>query len=207
MTVDERAAGPERNTSERAAGSERNTSECAAGSERSSAEKCRSAALRSVSMAAKTEGQVKDYLVRKEFPETEIEEAIEMLREYRYVDDERYCRDYYIQGCRKGRGRRRIEQELERKKISRSIIRKSLDNFLSEENPDYQDILEETLTEKERAMALGRKMLKEQLSLGKSVDKAFCAKVARRLTSMGYDGGSIYSVIGYIMKNSQNGDF
>ena len=67
--------------------------------------------------------------------------------------------------------------------------------------------MEETLTEKERAMALGRKMLKEQLSLGKSVDKAFCAKVARRLTSMGYDGGSIYSVIGYIMKNSQNGDF
>lgn len=196
MTVDERTAGPERNTSERAAGSER-----------SSAEKCRSAALRYVSMAAKTEGQVKDYLVRKEFSETEIEEAIEMLREYRYVDDERYCRDYYIQGCRKGRGRRRIEQELERKKISRSIIRESLDNFLSEENPDYQDILEETLTEKERAMALGRKMLKEQLSLGKSVDKAFCAKVARRLTSMGYDGSSIYSVIGYIMKNSQNGDF
>ena len=181
--------------------------ERAAGSERSSAEKCRSAALRYVSMAAKTEGQVKDYLVRKEFSETEIEEAIEMLREYRYVDDERYCRDYYIQGCRKGRGRRRIEQELERKKISRSIIRESLDNFLSEENPDYQDILEETLTEKERAMALGRKMLKEQLSLGKSVDKAFCAKVARRLTSMGYDGSSIYSVIGYIMKNSQNGDF
>ncbi|MFR8235922.1 MAG: regulatory protein RecX [Anaerovoracaceae bacterium] len=207
MTVDERTAGPERNTSERAAGSERNTSERAAGSERSSAEKCRSAALRYVSMAAKTEGQVKDYLVRKEFSETEIEEAIEMLREYRYVDDERYCRDYYIQGCRKGRGRRRIEQELERKKISRSIIRESLDNFLSEENPDYQDILEETLTEKERAMALGRKMLKEQLSLGKSVDKAFCAKVARRLTSMGYDGSSIYSVIGYIMKNSQNGDF
>ena len=82
MTVDERAAGPERNTSDRAAGSERNTSECAAGSERSSAEKCRSAALRYVSMAAKPEGQVKDYLVRKEFPETEIEEKKKMLREY-----------------------------------------------------------------------------------------------------------------------------
>ncbi len=166
-----------------------------------SAEKCRMAALRYVSLAQKTEGQVKDYLRRKSFSEAEIEEALEMLREYRYVDDKKYCCDYYMYGCRKGRGRRRIERELEQKKIKRDIIRESLEEFLSEGNPDYEYIMEETLTEKERAMHIGQKMLKEQLSLGKDVDKAFCAKVGRRLISMGYDGDSIYGVIGFIMKN------
>ena len=101
------------------------------------AEKCKSSALRYVSMAIKTEGQVKDYLFRKGFASSEIEDAIDMLREYNYVNDKKYCCDYYIQGCRKGRGRRRIEQDLEQKKIERRVIRETLDQFLSEENPDY----------------------------------------------------------------------
>lgn len=163
-------------------------------------EKCKSAALRYISMAVKTEGQVADYLRRKGFSEDETDEAVEMLREYRYVDDEKYCRDYYLEGCRKGRGRRRIEQELERKKISRSVIKKSLDSFLSEDYPDHDDIMEEAMTEKERAMLLGQKLLREQQAAGKPTDKAFYGKVGRRLMSMGYDGDSIYGVIGQIMK-------
>lgn len=171
-----------------------------------SSDKCRSAALRYVSAASKTEGQVADYLKRKAFPESDIEEALEMLREYKYVDDAGYCRNYYMQGCRKGRGRRRIEQELEQKKISRSVIRESLDDFLSEENPDYGDIIGETLTEKERALNVAEKMLREHKVTGKPVDKAFCAKVGRRLTAMGYDGSSIYGAIGFVMKNSGDGE-
>lgn len=166
-------------------------------------EKCKAAALRYVAAAIKTEGQVMDYLKRKEFSADEIQEAVDMLREYSYVDDRKYCCDYYMQGCRKGRGRRRIEQELERKKISRNVIKESLDSFLSEDNPDLGQVLEETGTEKERALDIGKKMLKEQLQAGKPVDKAFFAKIGRRLTSMGYDGETIYSVIGFVMKGNR----
>ena len=166
------------------------------------AEKCKSSALRYVSMAIKTEGQVKDYLFRKGFASSEIEDAIDMLREYNYVNDKKYCCDYYIQGCRKGRGRRRIEQDLEQKKIERRVIRETLDQFLSEENPDYDEIMSETLTEKKRAMCVGDKMLREHIASGKSVDKAFCAKVGRRLISLGYSSEVIYSVIGHVMREN-----
>lgn len=166
------------------------------------ADKCKNVALKYVAMYSKTQGQVEDYLRRKEFSASDIEEAIEMLKEYGYINDEKYCCDYYLQGCRKGRGRRRIEQELAQKKINRNVIRESLDKFLSEENPDYDEIICETLSEKERAMNLGKKMLKEQIAAGKEADKAFCAKVGRRLMAMGYDSGVIYSVIGFVMKSN-----
>ena len=79
-----------------------------------SSEKCRNTALRYVAMRMRTEGQVADYLRRKEFEEADIADAIGFLREYRYVDDVRYCRMYFREACLKGRGRRRIEQEQER---------------------------------------------------------------------------------------------
>lgn len=91
-------------------------------------------------------------------------------------------------------------------KISRSVIRDTLDDFLSEENPDYEDVVRETLTEKERAMALGKKMVNEQRASGKPLDRAFCAKVGRRLTSQGYGGDTIYSVIGMVMRQSEKED-
>ena len=50
-------------------------------------EKCRNTALRYVAMRMRTEGQVADYLRRKEFEEADIADAIGFLREYRYVDD------------------------------------------------------------------------------------------------------------------------
>lgn len=46
------------------------------------------------------------------------------------------------------RGRRRIEQELMRKKVDRSIIRESIDSYLSEDNEEYQQLLEEIMTGK-----------------------------------------------------------
>ena len=87
-------------------------------------------------MRMRTEGQVADYLRRKEFGEADIADAIGFLREYRYVDDVRYCRMYFREACLKGRGRRRIEQELMRKKVDRSIIRESIDSYLSEDNEE-----------------------------------------------------------------------
>lgn len=171
-----------------------------------SVEKCQNAALRYVAMQIKTEGQVKDYLKRKEFEPEEIEEAILFLREYKYVDDVRYCQSYYKEACRKGRGRRRIEQELQKKKVDRWVIRDVLDQFLSEDNPDYDDVMEEILSEKDRALIVGQKMLRMQRESGKEADKNFLAKVGRRLVSLGYGTDVVYFVIGILMKESQNHD-
>ena len=167
-----------------------------------SVEKCSQAALKYVSGAMKTEGQVEEYLFKKEFTREDIEAAIEMLKAYNYIDDEKYCQAYYNQACRKGRGRRRIEQELEMKKIPRELIKRTLDYYLSEDNPDYGDVVEETMTEKERAMSVVAKMMKEQQAMGKNIDKNFCGKVGRRLTANGYSSEVIYYVIGQVMRDN-----
>lgn len=82
-----------------------------------SVEKCKSAALKYVSLRLRSQGQVEDYLIRKEFDREEIEIVLSFLREYRYVDDQYYCISYYKEGCRKGRGLRRIERNWNAKKF------------------------------------------------------------------------------------------
>lgn len=166
-------------------------------------EKCKSAALRYVAMQAKTEGQVEDYLKRKGFEKESIEEALVFLREYDYINDEKFCRMYFREAAIKGKGRRRIEQELIKKKISPAFARTALNEMLSDDNPEYDILMEEILPEKERALKLGRKMLRIHLEDGKEADKNFMAKVGRRLISQGYGQDVLYSVIGTLMKESK----
>ena len=79
-------------------------------------EKCKNTALRYITAQVKTEGQVTDYLKRKGFDREHISKTIEYLKGYKYINDYDYCVAYYMEACRKGKGRRRIEQELANKK-------------------------------------------------------------------------------------------
>lgn len=171
-----------------------------------SSDKCRAAALRYVSMQMKTEGQVKDYLTRKGYTREEAEDAAAFLREYKYIDDREYCRAYYRSACLKGRGRRRVEQELLKKKVDRRLMIETLDSFLSEENEDYEELIREILTEKERALAAGRRMLKEHEENGRYADRNFLARAGRRLISLGYESETVYSVIGALMKERKENE-
>ena len=162
-------------------------------------EKCKSLALRYVSMQIKTEGQVAEYLKKKDFEKEIIEEAIEYLRQYNYVNDAEYCKVFFKEGCRKGKGRRRIEQELSNKRVSREVIKGAIDELVSYDNPEYDELLQEVGSEKERALAVGRKMLRQHEELGKVADKNFMARVGRRLVSLGYGNDVLYSTVGTLM--------
>lgn len=165
-----------------------------------SSEKCKAAALRYVAARMRTEGQVEDYLKRKEFSDEDIKESLVMLREYGYVDDLNYCISYYKEACQKGKSRRLIEQELIKKKVEKDVIKNALDDFLSDDNPDYKDIMEEVLTEKKRASTVAGKMIRNHLDNGKTIDRKFVEKVGRRLTALGYSGEVIYAITG-ILRN------
>lgn len=168
-----------------------------------SSEKCKALALKYISMQIKTEGQVKDYLRKKGFEKDDVESAIDYLKEYKYINDYDYCKAYYREGCRKGKGRRRIEQELINKKVNKRVIADALDDFTSEDSFEYQELVEEVGTEKERALEVGRKMLRQHMELGKEADKNFMARVGRRLMTLGYDTSVLYSVIGTLMKEGK----
>ena len=165
-------------------------------------EKCRQAALRYVAVRMRTEGQVQDYLRRKGFEEDHISEAVDMLREYRYVDDTSYCMSYYKQACLKGRGRKRIEKELENKMIPRQVVSEAISTLLSEESPLYEEIMEEILSEKVRAVKVARMMAHDYISSGGGADRKLMAKMGRRLSALGYGSQTIYSVIGQVMNET-----
>lgn len=169
-------------------------------------EKCKNTALRYITAQIKTEGQIADYLKRKGFEKDNIDETLVFLRDYNYVNDKEYCIMYFREACRKGKGRRRIEQELITKKVKPNVIREALDQYISEGNLDYEELLEEVGTEKDRALEIGLKMLRQHTELGKSADKNFMAKVGRRLVSLGYDNSILYSVIGTLMKEGKVSD-
>ena len=169
-------------------------------------EKCKNTALRYITAQVKTEGQVEDYLKRKGFETEHIKNTIEFLRDYNYVNDKEYCVLYYREACRKGKGRRRIQQELLTKKVKMETIREALGEYTSEDNIEHNDFLDEVGSEKDRALEVGRKMLRQHLELGKGADKNFMAKVGRRLMTLGYDTSILYSVIGTLMKEGKVSD-
>lgn len=69
------------------------------------------------------------------------EEAIEKLLSYGYVDDRRFCRVFAEELLRiKGYGRRRIEQELYKKGVSRDIVNEVLEEFTFD-NEALSDII------------------------------------------------------------------
>lgn len=70
-----------------------------------------------------TEKQLKDKLKQGGYPETVIEEAVEYVKSYHYIDDARYALSY-IEYHIENKSRLRIMQDLMKKGISRECIEK-----------------------------------------------------------------------------------
>ena len=128
----------------------------------------------------RTQWEVRKYLKQKEYDTSEIDDAVEQLLEYGYLDDLEYCRSYIRVAAEKGKGQKKIRQELE----ARGIGRETMEEAFTE------------LDEKKRALEVAVKMARQQLSEGKALDEKFLARAARRLAGLGYTTDVIYFVIG-----------
>ena len=154
-----------------------------------------------LSMRMRTEAEVRKYLEKKECPLNEIDAALESLREYKYVDDSKYCQMYFRAAAAKGRGRQRIINELYTKGIDRDTAENAIDDFLEEADEDIMDYGDLILDERQRALSIAEKMVGQHLSDGKEVDQKFTAKVGRRLAGQGYGADTVYWVLGKLRKN------
>ncbi|MGN1412681.1 MAG: regulatory protein RecX [Anaerovoracaceae bacterium] len=133
-----------------------------------------------LSAQPRTQWEVRKYLKQKEYDPSEIDDAVEQLLEYGYLDDLEYCRSYIRVAAEKGKGQKKIRQELE----ARGIGRETMEEAFPE------------LDEKKRALEVAVKMARQQLSEGKGLDEKFLARAARRLAGLGYTTDVIYFVIG-----------
>lgn len=100
------------------------------------------AKLRAMNLLQKkdyTEKQLRDKLQEGLYSQELIDEAIDYVKSYRYLDDERYARDY-ITYHMEMRSRNRILQDLTGKGISKDVIISIMDELYSESEEATGDI-------------------------------------------------------------------
>ena len=154
---------------------------------------CMEAALAKLNYRMRTEAELVKSLKELEYSGDDIAAALEELKAYGYVDDERYIREFYRTSRRKSWSRSRIVRALKEKGISGSLANDTIDDF--EDSDEFQD-LGLFQDERELALKVGQDMARVQIGRGRSLDDNFLKKVGRRLTSLGYDTGCCF----YVMK-------
>ena len=150
-------------------------------------------ALTFLERKSRTEAEVRERLDRSGFAEDVITEALDRLRNVGLVDDEDYA-ERYLEALRaKGRGQRRIADEMRRKGLPDDIVRVRIEESITREDEitsasEIAEKLFEQLggydTEADEWEAMQKKL----------------QKINRKLVSLGYP----YGVIGEVMTKLRN---
>ena len=162
----------------------------------SSYDKAFDAACRKLAARMRTEKEIRLHLKKLGFDDETTEAAVAELKNFRYIDDERYCREYFKYAKAKGKADARIVMELAEKGISRETARNVIEDVRDTE-PEYR-------SDRQLAYETGLKLLHKQFEEGKEVDQKFLARVGRRLAGLGYDSGTIYSVLGKLRQDGRD---
>lgn len=125
----------------------------------------------------RTEQEIRRKLKKGWYPQEAIENAVEFLKEYRFVDDEKYCRGY-IRAYGGKKSRKQLEFELRNKGLSRETIA----DFMEENPVDEESQILKYLRKKgyERDTTPPREK----------------AKIASALARKGFSFDEIYRVMG-----------
>lgn len=149
--------------------------------------KCKESALRTIERAYKTEKEIRDKLISKEFDINSIERTIEFLKEYNLINDENYVK-MYVKDKIKNQGQNKIKYALMQKGINEGLIKEEL----SKVNSDSQREVAYDLAVKKYNLLAKREDDKYKLS----------QKLYRFLTTRGYD----YSVVSEVVKKVINSE-
>lgn len=98
--------------------------------------KCKNDALKTLEKVYKTEKEIKEKLILKGYDEKCIEKVICFLREYKFIDDERFS-DMYISEKLKTQGKNKIKFDLLRRGIPVEIVNQKID-MISECGKDLE---------------------------------------------------------------------
>lgn len=90
----------------------------------------------------KTEYQLREKLKQGGYPSEAIEDAIDYVKQYHYLDDERYARTFILFHQEK-RSRLRLKMDLQRRGIDREVIQAALEDiYVSDEREQIKELLE-----------------------------------------------------------------
>lgn len=130
--------------------------------------------------------QLKEKLLEKGHDQSAVNAAISKLQEHRYIDDEQYAQRYARLAIGKGKSTQRIARELTTKGIgadkARAIVQQLAETF---EQTDF-----------ERALEQARLLLqKEGYSEADVIPDQLKGRIARKLSSLGYDAPDIWRTL------------
>lgn len=123
-------------------------------------------ALTHLSASMKSEKEMSDYLKKKGYLPAVIDYVLEKLRDYSFVDDEEYARQY-VKSASKNKGRRLIGLELQRKGVSEEAVQTAVDEIPDED-------------------AAARRVLQKYMR-SRTADKETLYKAFRYLLSKGFE--------------------
>lgn len=147
--------------------------------------KCKNSALRIIEKSYKTKKEIEEKLLAKGFTDDIISSTLTFLKEYNFVDDNRYA-SLYVKDKMKNQGRNKIKYSLIKKGLSKEVIEENLESI----DEDY---------EKEQALLLAEKRY-EILKKRESDDYKLSQKLFRFLASKGYDFQCCNEVIKKVIK-------
>ena len=133
-------------------------------------------ALRMLARRELSEQQIRQRLARKEYDQTEIDEAVAPLRAERAIDDTRVAEAIArTETSFRKRGRLRVLRKIESAGIATPTARRALDEVFGALDPD----------------ALLEAALARRLRHGKAVDDREFARLYRYLTSQGFESDKV----------------
>ncbi len=127
-----------------------------------------------------TEKKLRDKLEDGEYPPEAVQFAIDYVKSYHYLDDERYARDYITyQMALRSRGR--IEQDLRMKGISQDVYGPILEECYEEADPDTELKKALELLRKKHYEAASADLKEKQKMMAFLYRKGYASDVVKRV--------------------------
>jgi len=134
------------------------------------------------------------FLKGKGYSEAEINEAVSMLKEYRYLDDRRYALQFFRYAERKNWAKRRAFAELEKRGVSADVAETAFEGFeeeFGEAFDEYEMAREETL----KVLRLA------DFGENDPVPAKVRGRIARRLAARGFPQSIVYDMLDMVSRD------
>ena len=146
--------------------------------------RCKESAIKIIERSYKTEKEIRDNLKQKGYEEKQINNSIDFLKEYNFINDNTYAKAF-IKDKLSSKGSQKIKYDLMKKGIAKDIIEENLIKVDKNE-------------EKEVALNVGRKKY-ESIRRKESDNYKVSGKLYRFLISRGYAYDIVKDVVKEIM--------
>ncbi|MBQ3281301.1 MAG: RecX family transcriptional regulator [Eubacterium sp.] len=155
-------------------------------------DECAAKKLSHKEMSAK---ELRDYLLKKEYEQEEVDRVIKTMLDFGYLNDARYAAEFLIYDLGRGRSLKKAFYDLRQKGVSEEDIRAGYDEYLDEfgEPDEHKAAYEEAV----------KVLMAADLTPGNIPDDMrdkINGRIARRLFTRGYSQSLIYDILAEIRR-------